>query len=243
MKKISAILLALIGVLGLAGCNKQPSGDPPAAEVKTFDISGAEKLTVKSGSTGESMDITSAEDIEYMTDNINALEYSKGEEVNSDGWSYALQWYNANGETIEKLTLLGDGHTIIFDGYYYKGMSADYEIDLSFLEEQFAASPVAFVPAVMYNGDIYCTTENQLAGEVDERAIVGEINSGCAPDTMAGRRWTGKLRDFECSLMPLLQMVLLCWLRTNGHCLKSEPNDRTEKAAGTIKVPASHDAL
>ena len=177
MKKISAILLALIGVLGLAGCNKQPSGDPPAAEVKTFDISGAEKLTVISGSTGESMDITSAEDIEYMTDNINALEYSKGEEVNSDGWSYALQWYNANGETIEKLTLLGDGHTIIFDGYYYKGMSADYKIDLSFLEEQFAASPVAFVPAVMYNGDIYCTTENQLAGEVAERAIVGEINS------------------------------------------------------------------
>ena len=116
-------------MLGLFGCSSNQ---------KTFEITGAEKLTVMSGATGESIDITNTDDIKYITDNINALKYSKGEKVNSDGWCYALQWFDQNGEIIEKLTLLGDGYTIIYDGHYYKGMSVDYEIDLSFLDNQFA---------------------------------------------------------------------------------------------------------
>ncbi len=129
MKKLIAIILSLTFVLALVGCSSKP---------KTFDITGAEKLTIRSGATGESIDITNTEDIKYITDNINALKYSKGEKVNSDGWSYNLQWFDENGEIIENLTLLGGGYTIIYDGYYYKGMEADYEIDLAFLDSQFA---------------------------------------------------------------------------------------------------------
>ena len=128
MKKFISLVLALVCVLGLVGCSSEP---------KTFEITGAEKLTVMSGSTGESIDITNADDIKYITDNINALKYSKGEKVNSDGWNYDLQWFDQTGEIIEKLVVWGDGYTIIYDGYYYKGMSVDYEIDLSFLDSQF----------------------------------------------------------------------------------------------------------
>ncbi|SFP80714.1 hypothetical protein SAMN05216343_11528 [Oscillibacter sp. PC13] len=90
MKKLIIFIWALTCLLGLVGCNKQSGEDLATTEVKTFDISDVEKLTVKSGLTGESADITNVEDIEYITDNINALEYSKSEELNSDGWSYTL---------------------------------------------------------------------------------------------------------------------------------------------------------
>ena len=132
MKIIIAMVLCLVLALSIVGCGKN--------DTKTFEITGAEKLTVMSGTTGESIEITSTDDIKYITDNINALNYSKGKRVNSDGWSYSLQWFDENGKAIEKLTLLGDGYTVIYDGYYYKGMSIDYEIDLAFLDNQFAES-------------------------------------------------------------------------------------------------------
>ena len=62
--------------------------------------------------------------------------FSKGEKVNSDGWSYALIWYDKDGNEQKKLTVLNE-NTVIFDGRYYKGMEADYEIDLAFLEKLF----------------------------------------------------------------------------------------------------------
>ena len=128
MKKIIVITTILVCALSLVSCSSKS---------KTFEIAGAEKLTVRSGSTGESIDIINADDIKYITDNINALTYSKGKKVNSSGWSYALQWFDESGEIIENLTLLGDGYTIIYDGHYYKGISVDHEIDLSFLDSQF----------------------------------------------------------------------------------------------------------
>lgn len=131
MKRCFSLFMALILMLGIAGCafkSKAP---------KTFEIPDAEKLMVMSGSTGESIDITDKDDIKYITDNICALKYSNKGKVDSDGWSYFLQWFDENGEVIEKLTLTGDGYTVIYDGCFYKGMEADYEIDLQFLEDMF----------------------------------------------------------------------------------------------------------
>ena len=128
MKKKMATVLCLALVFLLAAC---------ASDVKTFEIKGAEKLIVTSGETGKSIEIINADDMKYITDNINALEYSKCEKVNSDGWSYSLQWLDKSGKTMENLTLLGDGYTVIYDGHYYHGMQIDYEIDLAFLDNQF----------------------------------------------------------------------------------------------------------
>jgi len=101
-----------------------------------FEIGDAAKIIVSSGTTGTQVEITDTENIQYITDNINDLTYSKGDKVSSDGWSYALTWYDTDGNELKKLTVLNE-NTVIFDGRYYKGMEADYEIDLAFLEKLF----------------------------------------------------------------------------------------------------------
>ena len=121
-------------VLSLEGCS--PKTKP--TETTTFEIADAASLTVRSGITGESIDMTDAEDISYITDNISALTFSKGDKVDSDGWSYFLCWKDENGNEIEEMALTGDGCTVIYDGHYYKSMTVDGEIDLLFLERQFA---------------------------------------------------------------------------------------------------------
>ena len=101
-----------------------------------FEIGGAAKITVTSGNTGEKVEINDTESIQHITDNINGLTYSKGKKVNSEGWSYTLIWYDKDGNELKKLTVLNE-YTVIYDGRYYKGMEADYEIDLAFLKDLF----------------------------------------------------------------------------------------------------------
>ncbi len=38
-------------------------------------------------------------------------------------------------------------------------------------------TPNVLVPAIMYDGDIFCTTGKQMSGEIDESAVVGTITS------------------------------------------------------------------
>ena len=126
MKKIALVVCAFI-VICMVACSSR---------THKFEIGDAPKIIMSSGTTGTHVEITDTENIQYITDNINGLTYSKGEKVNSDGWSYALIWYDKDGNEQKKLTVLNE-NTVIFDGRYYKGMEADYEIDLAFLEKLF----------------------------------------------------------------------------------------------------------
>ena len=129
MKKMIMVVCMFI-MCSMVACSSGPH---------TFEISDAAQITVISGNTGKSVGITDADSIQYITDNINGLTYSKGEKVNSDGWSYGLTWSDGDGNEVEKVTVL-DEYTIIYEGRYYKGMDADYEIDLAFLKELFEES-------------------------------------------------------------------------------------------------------
>ena len=126
MKKI-LLVVCIIVMLSTVACSSR---------THKFEIGEAAKITVTSGTTGEQVEITETESIQYITDNINALTYSKGEKVNSDGWSYAMIWYDKDGNEQKKLTVLNE-HTVVFDGRYYEGMEADYEIDLTYLAKLF----------------------------------------------------------------------------------------------------------
>ena len=126
MKKIMMVVYAFI-LFSMVACSSRPH---------TFEIPSAKKITVISGNTGQSIEITDADSIQYITDNINGLTYSKGEKVNSDGWSYGLAWSDGAGNEVEKVTVLNE-YTIIYGGRYYKGMEADSEIDLAFLKDLF----------------------------------------------------------------------------------------------------------
>lgn len=127
MKKLTALILAFICVLSLNGCS---------SKTKNFKVTDAASITVMSGSTGERIVITDAKDISYITENINAITFSRGEKVNSDGWDCFLSWRDESGNEIERLTVL-DGYTVIYDGYFYRGMDADQEIDTAFFDKLF----------------------------------------------------------------------------------------------------------
>ena len=129
MKKMILVVCMFI-LCSMVACSSRPH---------TFEIPDVTKIIVISGNTGKSVGITDADSIQYITDNINGLTYSKGEKVNSDGWSYGLTWSDGDGNEVEKVTVL-DEYTIIYEGRYYKGMEADHEIDLSFLKGLFEES-------------------------------------------------------------------------------------------------------
>ena len=87
MKKMTLAVCVLV-LYGLVACTSRPH---------TLEIQDAAKITVMDGNTGKSVGITDLESIQYITDNINGLTYSKGDKVNSDGWSYALTWCDEDG--------------------------------------------------------------------------------------------------------------------------------------------------
>ncbi len=125
MKKVFAIILIIVMMFYLAACAKQNV---------QFDISGAEKITVFSGSSGESAEITDAEAIKHITDNINALKFNKDKSSSGyDGFGYSIKWYAADGTLVEAITVMGASR-IDYNGYFYDSMEADAEIDTAFLD-------------------------------------------------------------------------------------------------------------
>lgn len=54
------------------------------------------------------------------------------------GWTYGLTWFDHQGKPFETIFLMGDGYTILYEGRYAKGMEADQEIDLAFVESLLA---------------------------------------------------------------------------------------------------------
>ncbi len=120
-----------------------------------FNIEYANEIRITSGNTGNTIKITSDEDIKYITDNMNGLKFEKGGEVNSDGWNYSLNWVDENGSSAEIITIMNE-NTVIYDGYYYNGMEADAGIDIEFIESLFE-SPIKgyFADEEILNSDNY----------------------------------------------------------------------------------------
>ena len=127
MKRCAAFLAALL-VLGLSGCSFGP---------KKLEITGTAKIQVFNSTTGKQAEITDAADMQYITENICSLPYSKGRKVNSDGSMFSLNWLDEAGERIAGVAVLSE-NTIVYQKHYYKVMTIDYEIDLAFLEGLFA---------------------------------------------------------------------------------------------------------
>jgi uncharacterized protein YcfL len=123
MKKYTALLLILILCLMLVGCN--PS--------KVFEIADVEKVVLMSGTTGEKVEITDTAIIQQITENINSVEFKKGQSSkNSSGWSYNIKWYDAKGLEIENITISGNG-TVNYDDYFWSATNGS--VDTAFLDE------------------------------------------------------------------------------------------------------------
>ena len=125
MKKFAASFLALVLALSMAGCSEKSM---------KFDIGEASRIELRSGTDGAVAEITNTEDIKHITENINALNFSKGKSSKDHtGWSYSLKWYDPENNLMEEIVVMSE-QQIDYKGYFYSSMEADHEIDLAYFD-------------------------------------------------------------------------------------------------------------
>ena len=121
MKKLIALVLALICVLGLVGCsNGSIKGIDKATEIEVvqYDISsGAEIGTVV---------LTEEADIKHIVDNINSLKLKKMENTDPTVLEYRLVFCNANNKVIETVSIPANDW-LGFDGYFHSITSGELD--------------------------------------------------------------------------------------------------------------------
>ena len=84
----------------------------------TFDLSQAHTLVIQSGTTGEKVEITNPQKIARIADQFVSLRFYRKTKAHSDGWSYSLSWYYAQGNEQGSLTILSPGEALWKDHYY-----------------------------------------------------------------------------------------------------------------------------
>ncbi len=128
MKKFIALILTLLLMFSITGC---------AEKSMTFDIEETNTIQITIGEINEAVTITDGDFCEKITENINTLEFEKGDKaVGQIGWSYTLTWLNENGDKITSIIIVSkDGSSILLDGYYYTIKDGN-KIDTTLILEQ-----------------------------------------------------------------------------------------------------------
>ena len=127
MRKIIILVLALACMLGLAACN---------GRTLRFDIGVANSINIKSGLTGDEINIMKKETIQSITQNINSLRFEKTSESDGKvGYVYMVKWFDADGKQMESITITEEnGYQISYGGYFYK-VGADLCIDVTLINK------------------------------------------------------------------------------------------------------------
>lgn len=139
MKKKTALLLTVLCMLALfTGCSSQ----------KDFNIKGATKIELKSGTDGTTVEITDKESIDHITENINAIKFTK-EKSSKDytGWSYRLKWYDSENKLIEDIVIMTENR-IDYKNYFYNSMKADDDIDIAYFDMLLSGSETVCVAVI-----------------------------------------------------------------------------------------------
>lgn len=123
MKRILALVFAAVLILSLTGC----------AETMTLGIGKASRLDIISGVTGRTVELRDPGSIKRISDSLNSLKFRETGRLDTDGWSYALIWFGADGRCMDRLTALGDGRTIIHAGHVYTVRGPGGRIDLELI--------------------------------------------------------------------------------------------------------------
>lgn len=127
MKKLIAMVLAIVCLLGLVGCS---------GKNVTFDIGSASKINIKSGLTGDEANIADPAFIHSITENINSLRFEKTSASDGKvGYVYMLTWFDSEDNQIAEIIITEEnGYQISHNGYYYK-VGADLCIDTELIAE------------------------------------------------------------------------------------------------------------
>lgn len=92
IKKLMAVFLAVICVLGMASCS---------SKMVLKDVSDSQKIEIYEFETDISIEITDTEVIKRISDNLESLKLSKMHYNKPTGSVYTLILYDANGNPIE----------------------------------------------------------------------------------------------------------------------------------------------
>ena len=127
MRKITIFVLALVCMLGLVACT---------GKNMKFDIGVANSINIKSGLTGDEINITDKEIIQSITQDINSLRFEKTSESDGKvGYVYMVKWFDADGKQMESITITEEnGYQISYGGYFYK-VGADLCIDVTLIDK------------------------------------------------------------------------------------------------------------
>ena len=102
----------------------------------TFDIGTANNINIKSGLTGDEVNIADNEWIQSITEDINSLRFERTSATNGKvGYAYMLTWFDTEDNQIARIIITDEnGYQISYDGYYYK-VGADLCIDTELIGE------------------------------------------------------------------------------------------------------------
>ena len=130
MKRYIAFLFAFVYVLSLVGCASKSDGT--TSSYHSFEFENVSKLVVISVD-GKRFEVTDTDTVQQITDNIESIQFEKGESSeNTNGFGPFIQWYGANDNLIESISVMGE-ETIIYDGFFWT--ATDGNIDEAILNE------------------------------------------------------------------------------------------------------------
>ena len=97
------------------------------------EVSDAAKIRLRGGSYWKGMEITDAETIQRITDDVKGMIFMPSSiSIGTGGWSYELTWYDAEGNEMESLVILTD-NKVSEDVFFYKAVVGHF--DLEFYDE------------------------------------------------------------------------------------------------------------
>ncbi len=103
-----------------------------------FEIADAAKLTVFSGSNGQTVEVTDQGVIETITQHFNRLSFQKGKSSRDyEGCAYVLTWYDSQGAPIESITVMGEDR-ISYRNRFCQIEPGTEQICLSYMEELYS---------------------------------------------------------------------------------------------------------
>lgn len=94
-----------------------------------------EKITIRNGSTGESIDLVSSKEINNLINQINSLNLRREHKINSGtGWEIMLNIYYGKSQKVSSFTIRNNG--IEYNDYFY-GTNNESQNLLNMLKEMF----------------------------------------------------------------------------------------------------------
>jgi predicted transcriptional regulator len=163
-----AIITALVLAAGLA------IGLAVNRAALVFDFDGVTKIAVRSGTTGNSVEITAGEDVRKIAGFFNGRRFTREKALDGTGWNVALMFYEGD-KLIENITVLDESHIDVAAARYG---CRDADIDTDYLESLIvSASADDRRPMLMVGGILYFDAGRRLPAGIDESAALGAVAS------------------------------------------------------------------